>query len=285
MGFYYDKQLKNKDYTIRLWGNGPSYDKLLAIAIFNDNFDFEIGNSWTDFGGDPLGSLWNSTVNPMAPYVGSAIDKLGPALKDLLGKWNTNYNNNLGRKVATGVKGMLNNIIDNGKDYANKNLVVQGTRFVYYSGTDIQMGNMMMKFTLFHEDKTPVTDQLGKLMPYIIGDFKPMGGTSDEEVNKVLSMIGWQDPPGGFKAGYKNVDTIQEGTVMLEFGRMFKIDNLVIKSGSFSLSRVRAKSRAGVFSPLSADISLTFQFAGMITKNKLLEYTGIPSIPTKSNGG
>lgn len=168
---------------------------------------------------------------------------------------------------------------DKANDYLNKALVVQGTRFVYFSGTDIQMGNMMMRFTLFHEESSSVNDQLGKLMPYVIGDFNVMGeGGTGNIVDEALSMVGWQDPPGGFEASYKNVDVRLKGTVLLEFGRVFKIDNLVIKSASISMSKTRAKSRSGVLSPLYADVVLTLQLLGFISKSKLLEYTGIPKM-------
>ena len=50
MGFYYDDQLNNKSNTIRLYGtkNGTKYtDEPLAKAIFNEDFEFEISNSWS----------------------------------------------------------------------------------------------------------------------------------------------------------------------------------------------------------------------------------------------
>lgn len=273
MGFYYDKQIKNKDYTIRLWGNGPSYDKHLATAIFNENFEFEVGNNWSNFdGGNAIENTFNS-LKPWAGYLGS--------VKNVLKGMNFNDSQNDGSVMRAINKAMrtVQGGVDKVNDYLNKALVVQGTRFVYFSGTDIQMGNMMMRFTLFHEESSSVNDQLGKLMPYVIGDFNVMGeGGTGNIVDEALSMVGWQDPPGGFEASYKNVDVRLKGTVLLEFGRVFKIDNLVIKSASISMSKTRAKSRSGVLSPLYADVVLTLQPAGFISKSKLLEYTGIPKM-------
>lgn len=51
MGFYYDDQLNNKSNTIRLYGtkDGSTYtEEPLAKAIFNEDFEFEISNSWSD---------------------------------------------------------------------------------------------------------------------------------------------------------------------------------------------------------------------------------------------
>ena len=79
MGFYYDDQLNNKSNTIRLYGtkDGSTYtEEPLAKAIFNEDFEFEISNSWSDFaGGNFIEGLFNQ-VRGYAPYADYIVDKL-----------------------------------------------------------------------------------------------------------------------------------------------------------------------------------------------------------------
>lgn len=272
MGWYYDDQLKSKEYTIRLYGdgkvNGQYSDEAIATAIYDSNFEFDISNTWNNFeAGNMIENLVNS-FKPLAGYAGNlqqTLKEMNEAGKFNGGKtWVTQGINKAMQWAATN---------DNFSTAINSSLVVQGTRFIYFGSTNVDMGNLMMKYTIMHDptmEGMSVRQQLAKLMPYCIGDFE--SPSSDG----LLSLIGWQKPPGGFKAGYKNVDSIQEGTLKLEFGTMFYIDNLVLKNMSVSMSRVKVKAWNAIEDePLYADVSLTFQLGGYVTKNTLKRWSGI----------
>jgi hypothetical protein len=271
MGFYYDEQLDNTDYTIRLYTGAPTYEEteenLIAKSIFNDNFEFEIGNSWGQFeGGNFIEGLFNQ-LKPYAAYAGG-LEKIFKGMKDKGMFSKGGFLNKIGNEIAEG----------NISKYLNRGLVVQGTRFVYFNGSNIEMGNLMMKFTIMHDPILgSVRDQLSKIMPYCIGKFQSAKeeATGSDDENGVTSLIGWQDPPGGFRADWKNVDQSTRGTLMLRFGNMFRIKNLVVKSCNVSMSKVRVKDESYEGSPLYADVTLTLQLGGYITRKSLSDYTGI----------
>lgn len=270
MGWYYDDQLNSKEYTIRLYGdgkpNGQYSDTPIATAIYDSNFEFEINNTWNTFeGGNMIEGLWNS-IKPLAGYAGG-VEKV---LKDMkqAGKFSGGQT-----WITQGINKAMDWASDNFATAINSSLVVQGTRFVYFGSSSIDMGNLMMKYTIMHDPSISgmtVRDQLSQILPYCLGDFESVADDG------MLSLIGWQKPPGGFKAGYKNVDTIQEGTLKLEFGTMFYIDNLVLRNMSVSMSKTKVKAQnAEGDEPLYADVSLTFQLGGYITKNTLKRWSGI----------
>lgn len=119
------------------------------------------------------------------------------------------------RKGLNGLANVLGNMSstnENMANYLSRSLVVQGTRFSYYSGTGIDFGNLQMKFTLFSQyikEKDSyifksVDDQLQKILPYIIGEFKPVTEGGDGDVGKFIQeFASWQMPPGNFSADLK----------------------------------------------------------------------------------
>lgn len=279
MAFYYDKQLAMKDFTIKLYeykkGSKGEYDESapIATAIMTENFDISISNGWTNFdGGNMIENGWNK-IKPFAGYADS-VANIFSNMKDT-GVFDqvqpTNKLSGFVRDVGVWFANNANKM----NDYLNKSLVVQGTRFIYFQGTDISMGNLMMKFTVMHDPILgTVQDQLHHLMPYMIGKFVNMSEKG------ILSLVGWQDPPGGFKANWMNVDHTNEGTLKLVFGdNMYSIDNLVVKDANISLSKSRAKvPGSDVATPLYAEVAITLQPAGYITRRKLKEYMNMPGL-------
>lgn len=277
MGFYYDDQLNNKANTIRLYGTekgSTTYSKEpLAKAIFNEDFEFEVANSWSDFdGGNFAEGLFNQ-IKPFAPYMDFVTRQLAQIPFDKTNNSDNEYVRRISREVQEKVNWITNNE-KTASDYLNKALVVQGTRFVYFSGTSVGLGNLGMKFTLMYdpvENKT-VKQQLEPLMEFVIGDYEKPDGTSSKGDN-IASFIGWQNPPGGFTMDIKNVNNVLKGTVKIEFGDLYKIDNLVIKACNVSLSRVKAKLQDdGEPTSLYGEVALAFQPAGMIVKDDLMKY-------------
>jgi mannose-6-phosphate isomerase-like protein (cupin superfamily) len=71
----------------------------------------------------------------------------------------------------------------------------------------------------------------------------------------------------------KNVQNILKGTMKMEFGDMYMIDNLVCRGCHVSMSRVRVnRPDDGDPTSLYGEVSLAFQPAGMIVKNDLMRY-------------
>lgn len=302
MGFYYDEQLNNCAFTVRLYGGGDGEgkyeDEIIAKAIWTENFEFSTSNSWTNFEsiGNAAESLW-AKVKPFAGYASTAQN----VLNDMRSKGQFERSSS-DSKATQLMKGLGNWLSDNRNmtTIMNRSLIVQGTRFIYFGGSSVDMGNLMMKYTIMYDPAAPagqrsVREQLAKLMPYCIGDFKNTkelaGGSSDGK--GILSLIGWQSPPGGFEATWKNVDTQGRGTLKLVFGGDgiisgnsghqegdFEIDNLVVKDWNVSMSRVSVKGGVNR-DPLYADVTLTFQLAGFITERKLRQYLKLPNNDSK----
>jgi hypothetical protein len=170
-------------------------------------------------------------------------------------------------------------------DYLNRALVVQGTRFSYYSGSGTSFGNLMMKFTLFPTfngtEYITVDKQVDKILPYCIGKY--VTGTDglkvdDKETQNIIdNMIAWQKPPGGFKANVKNVDVIQEGTLMLRFGAYYAITNLVVENASFNFSKQMTKKpdptlSGEILSPLYCDVTIQLRPATKYSDKSLKEF-------------
>ena len=306
-GWYYDLQLNNRLVCATLHPNkipnGNNWDdptttdddnpeyaaKPICKAIVTEDFNVAVANSWSDFGGDMLGQIWES-VKPLAPYADSfkkGINNAVTRYKEMLNSNKSEDKNRLSKIKESDVsKAMANAMIWLDEklnkpggiditDYLNRSLVVQGTRFSYYSGSGTSFGNLMMKFTLFPTyDGTKfitVDEQVKDILPYCIGKF--VSGTegllSDEERQKegsvaklVDDMISWQKPPGGFKANVKNVDIVQEGTLLLKFGAYYMIENLVIENATFNFSKQMTKNPGGyksgnsIISPLYCDVTI-----------------------------
>lgn len=300
MGFYYDEQLNNRSYTVRLYGDGDGhgdYPNLIAKSIWTENFEFATSNTWNNFEsvGNPLESIWNQAnkFSGFAKPIVETIQKLpqvnsestaGQAINRFV-NWSKRNGNTLLEKM-------------------NSHLVVQGTRFVYFGGSSINMSNLSMRYTIMYDPSAPkgqrtVRDQLNILMPYCIGKYETLKEVMGKEGDGqgILSLLGWQTPPGGivpFTAGWKNVDAQGKGTLKLVFGGNgfigssgstdsgdFEIDNLVVKDWNVSLSRVSVKGETER-TPLYADVTLTFDLAGYITRDKLKQFLKLPSdMPNK----
>lgn len=313
MGFYYDKQMSDPEMTIRLYSNRKydqksgsftsstkEYDNLLATAILNEDFQVEVNNNWTGFdGGNAIEGLWNA-AKPYAAVMGDMSNFLKKFTVD---ESDTSF---LGEVMNTVAKGA--NWIANNKDsgYLDRALIVQGTRFSYYSGTDISLGNMTLKFTVFHRNfsssdggnvSETVHDQIDKLKPYVIGKYvgwndddgtgkkvnnsaSNINSTLGEVSSKVGEYIGWQNPPGGFKSQLRSIGVDTDGTLKLEIGSKYAISNLVIRNMSITYSRHSVKPipsassiNTQMPSPLYADVILTLQPLGLITSDMLDNFT------------
>ena len=117
------------------------------------------------------------------------------------------------------------------------------------------------KESLGYVFQTP-DDQLAPLIPYAIGKYLPLVSSSDNNTNTWLENIGikgfldknitgwkdvvnkflgWQMPPGGFKADIQYIDSVQTGTLMLRIGPYYRLKNLVIQDIQLNYSKQTAK--------------------------------------------
>lgn len=310
-GFYYDEQLKNKSLTAALYPNtklengawvaanpnaknleksvGDSGQKVpdwaeaysttpIAKALSTEDFQIEISNQWTDFdGGNFLEGLFN-TFKPYAPYVQSLAKGLKGASeslpKDLLKSNAVNAVNN-----AAGALGQAGEGISK---YLNKALIVQGTRFAYYSGTNTRFGNLVMKYTIFPDwvqdpEKglifKSVNDQLNDIYPYVMGNYQPWDQVWKD--SPLGDYFGWQSPPAGFEAGTKSIDTVLKGTMKLEICGYYSIENLLVRDIAVNMSRSMTKNplEPSESIPLYADVIISLGPATLYTDRALMKFT------------
>jgi len=259
------------------------YCKLpLCRSIINQDFQVSVTNEWTGFGGDEIGSLWNS-MRPKAPYAKIFAE----ALQDIAGKSAQFATEGAaaGDNVAATV-GKIAEIISKAgaggyaaqAKYLSRALDVKGTRFTYYTGTGTDFGsNFGMKFTVFptinrydtlinrhgaNRDKQylTVTDQIIGLLPYAVGDyvpvkFKALGQDVEDFVSTVMA---WQTPPAGALPPAPTAPPIQKGTLKLRIGPYYAIENLVISNISINESKEMVKDPfgSGKISPLFAEVNI-----------------------------
>jgi len=180
-------------------GTGCGYSLVpIARSILNEDFNVAIANRWSPMEGDDIiSNIWN-TGRTIAPYTPIIREALGIADDKL-----TEFTPNPENKATTKIKDILRLVVNGAQNglnaiekHLNDNLVTQGTRFTYYSGSGTAFGNLSMRFTLFPEfvyingmnsNKTlyspggttgysviykSVQDQVADLLPYINGTYE-----------------------------------------------------------------------------------------------------------------
>lgn len=237
--------------------------KALCSCIMNEDFAMTIANAWSEMGGDPIGSLWNS-FKPLAPYLDVFSDTI-QEMKEKQDAWAKTQEGKKGMRNSSLVKGLgwvvdklSSDKVTEGTSkaslYLNSALSVEGSRFSFYGGTGISFSNMVMKFTLFSEFGNTVSDQLKDLLPYFIGTWEGLD-ENEEAVNTlgktVTELIGFERPPSGYRANIWSVDTKQDknsmlknsitGTFKLKFGPYYSIRNLVVSDLQLNFSKQMVK--------------------------------------------
>ena len=313
-GFYYDQQLENPVLRISLhpntvyyredgkavgkWKkvNDPEetipipgvevweYSKIpIAVALCNEDFTVDIVNSWSDFGGDPIGEMWNQN-KASAPYMREIVKGLSTIASKTREYSDSNEDmSDLSRgalNVVEKVSDFASQSLSTQAKYLSRALIVKGTRFSYYAGTGIAFGNFVMKFTLFPkwEESTfvSVIDQIQGIMPYIIGDYIDVTELEGELGKYAKEYASWQLPPGGFEAELKDVDIVQKGTLKLRFGTFYALDNLVINNCNFTFSKTMVKNPSSItgpdLTPMYCDVTLSFKPITKYSKEKLIQF-------------
>ena len=276
----------------------------ICTSILNEDFSVAISNTWSEFGGDPIGQAWNDLRGPLSGVTKVARD----AIKLLYDK-----NKETREKVTRGEKelGIVANAIskvidrtgekvikfENGKEidivsFLNKALITNGTRFSYYGGTGISFGNLSMKFTVFpqweNKQFIEVPKQIEKLYPYFIGQIESFeevtglgrdpegtmtpGGMFKEAANTCFLF---QKPPGGYETEMKDVDIIQKGTLKLKIGNFYEIANLVCSDVMLNYSKNMVKNPiTKEVSPLFCDVNITLKPSTKFSDKSLRKFVG-----------
>ena len=311
-GFYYDSQLEDPFLSISLHPNtykegdewkvyksdiltptmGGDYDCYsktpIARCIMTDDFIYSINNNWTDYnGGNAIENLFDQ-FKPYAPILAKGAKGLEEGLKSLMGN---NYGSTL-VNTANKVGKITVDLLKNGSNFLNNALMVQGTRFTYYSGSSVNFNNMELKFIAFSDwlkngEFQSVDDYIKNLHQYVLGDYHPVGtGTGNKDLDKFIGeYVGYQSPPGGFtmdtqQITSKGLNVILKGTMRLNIGGQYAISNLIIKNMTVTLSKTRAKNPVinGGTVPLYAEITLQLGPACMIVNqgfNSIINHTGV----------
>lgn len=309
-GFYYDLQKENPLMKVTLHPNTiAEYDdngkftgfppaknnideegyliEPICSSIMNEDFAVAIANSWSETGGDPIGSLWNS-FKPLAPY----SDFMSDAIKGLVGKkeeWentaqgqSNKRNSAMVRALSWAIDKLRDVDLDKASEYLNSSLVVQGSRFSYYQGTGVSFSNMVMKFTLFSEfskdGNNSVSNQLRKILPYAMGHWESLTEdiANDSNLDDLKNFIGFEKPPGGYRSNIRSIDFDSDkgniqGTLKLKFGPYYSIRNLVVSDIQLNFSKQMVKlpidtaasteeiNNSFTLEPLFCDVQLTLK--------------------------
>lgn len=314
-GFYYDSQLVDPFLSISLhantvkkgnewvWYTGETLDPVsdsegsthymaepLARCIMPEDLVYSIGNNFTDWnGGNMLESMFES-FKPYAPILSKAAEGLEK------GAGEVDKENNFGGAIVKTLGNFAKGAapwMKSASQFLNKALLVQGTRFAYYNGTSFNFNNLEMKYTVFSDyiadgSFLSVEDYIKKIAPYVMGEYHPVTNylktTGNATADKFLhDYVGFQDPPAGFTMDTKNLNNVLKGTMRLNIGGLWAIENLVIKNMNVVLSKVQAKDPIipGNVIPMYADITLQLAPASMIVDtgySNIVNHKGLVNI-------
>lgn len=308
-GFYYDSQKKNKKTSITLHANtqrddngewiswagetfpapetgGPAYGKdPICSGILTEDFGVSINNNWGEQDlGNAIQDLWNTTLRPFAPYA----KEVSKAFHELKGKKVENEQDSKAVDAIQKGVDIATDVADFAKKHLNYALVVQGFRFTYFNGGSTNFKNLSLRFTLFpdwfDDEFLTVHQQIDKFMPYCISEYVPFSdelsgitSLSDKAKELVTSFAAWQKPPAGFEAGTKSVDVVQKGTLRLNIGLSYCIENLVVSDCNIELSKMMSKyadENGDVkITPLYADVYIQLQPASMYSDRMFKTFT------------
>ena len=212
-GWYYDKQLENPLTSVSLHPNqvldnetgkwkdiedggddekyvmkggqdrGCGYSKTpIARAILQEDFNVSIANRWTAVGDNSISELWNQarTVGPYVPVAKDMLSIITKAAEDQSAQ-SAAEGNKVTSKL-TEILGTVSKLAEGGVDLLssriNDSLIIQGSRFTYYSGSGVAFGNLGLRYTIFpiFDSETgkmiSTIDQVAKILPYVNGNFE-----------------------------------------------------------------------------------------------------------------
>ena len=274
-------------------GHNPDFDEdgyyvePICTCVLQEDFQITVQNQWTDMGEDNAGRFINSLRVNLAPFAGTITE----GLKTMETKYE-NLSDRDKRELEGTIAGQIlqpmiswlnkNVVGDNDRlaKYLNSAILVEGSRFSIYQGSNINFNNMSMKFVVIPkwDPETgifiSVTDQLKDLYHYFFGEFVSI----DKEVvsdTKLRSRITWQRPPAGYQADMSQLDATQKGSLKLKIGGNYSICNVVVEAAQLVFSKQMVKnprvvheklmnptgdvSGSEYLTPLSCEVTLTLR--------------------------
>lgn len=264
----------------------------ICTSILSEDFNVAISNTWSEFGGDPIGEIWNNFRGALAGTTKALQENLNTLIEnnkkaresgDTLGTWATMVSNGV-EYLGNKLEGLRNKSQFDIVSFLNKALVTNGTRFTYYGGTGIAFGNLGMKFTVFPQWKDnqflEVPEQVEKLYPYFIGQIENFEETTGIGSNTMPGDIAnkvfkFQRPPGDYMAEMNSIDKIQRGTLKLKIGSFYEISNLVCSDVMLNFSKNMVKNPiTQMVSPLFCDINITLRPSTKFSDIMLKKFVG-----------
>lgn len=301
--WYYEDQLKNKtDATLRVYAMpGFSYSNkstnqqmasesvvsipgesqeeldrdsdigdesaadLILTGVIDSDFGFAVKNRFKDINGDPMSNL---VQNVFSSIKGNA--KLLSFGQDLFGD----------TIVGRGL-GMV-------QSAANLGLLSMTDLYRIFEETSVDIPNFTVKTTLYANDTgdgSPTVKQRVKMiLDRVIGRISPVeeatyGGSNGVQFGDTAKDVfggffSWQTPPNGYKAKLKRDDP-SVGTFYVEYGNLYKVDDLIPTNIEINMSKYRLKTKnnsATTFEPLYAEVSLTLEPSIKYLKTELYKF-------------
>lgn len=276
----------------------------ICTSIISEDFNIAISNTWSDFGGDPLGEMYNNLRGPLSAVAQPLLDAANLLIENnKVAQQEGGDNISKARKLIQKTVSFAGEKIENLSNWSeydvvsflNKALITNGTRFTYYGGTGIAFGNLGMKFTVFPKWKNneflDVQTQVTKLYPYFIGHMESfedatgigngnnngeapstVGGVAKEAANRCFMF---QDPPGGYLTNMNGIDQVQRGTLKLKIGSFYEITNLVCSDVMLNFSKNMVKNpTTNEISPLFCDVNISLRPSTKYSDNMLKKFVG-----------
>lgn len=267
----------------------------ICRSICNEDFIVNISNDWSDFGVDNIaGSLWN-TIRQVGPYksvIDSSIKQIIDNAKAKEEQYETSKDHSWGDYINHGVNWLATHYDAtfgrlSHEDYFNKALIMQGTKFSYYGGSNVNFTNLGMKFTLFpklddNNNYIDVLTQASELYKYLIGsteEFFTENMTQALESHNIKApeivkkTLLWQKAPMEFEPNLQQYDVIQKGTLKLKIGSLYSIANLVCNDANLVFSKQMVKLRNQIgrieLSPLYCDVAISLRPVSKYTERLL----------------
>lgn len=267
--FFLDSMLLNKAFTTRVLNHNAESgkDELICRAFIAESAGYSVSNNWDGGGG----------------FLSSLIDMLGGVITSSTGK----YLAEMFAEIAGGgdLGEAVQLISSKATQLTNSHIFSKNKMIKQFSGSTTKVNGFdNIKLILISDsDKTNIMTSIAKLNQVAIGKFQKINelleiGESDV-TKKIDNFLAIQNSPNGYEADLsKGVgpDVIRKGTLKLQVGELFTLDNLVIENidVNFSTRRVLLQDAEGNVTvakgrPYSAEVDLSFTYSSMITSEDL----------------
>lgn len=246
--FFYDQLFDDDTRTTRLLTS----DGALLIKGFIDQVpSLGITNEWGDTGSTVISSIIDR-IHSMArnPYTMRLTDMAAQGLESLKSQYEDS-------KMINAASEVMNNI----QKYTNSGIKSVENYIKAFNWTSCSISSINLSVVLLNDtsDKDVYNDTI-----------KPVIEATTSKLDRSApfnSVIGIQAPPNGYKVNYNNaVSGVMEGTFVLEVGKIFKFDNIIVTNIEVSPSSVMMMDSSGspMNKPIYYRVSMSFDFARVL---------------------